>query len=224
VITKVLNVGKSYGSGSSRTEALRGVSLDINEGDFIALLGPSGSGKTTLLSIIGCLIQPTSGEVYFNKQRVGDISEQRLADLRSREIGFVFQFTDLLPNLTVLENVLVPILFNDGDIAGKRSIAVDLLKRLGLEHCIDSRTRTISGGERQRVAIARAVINRPRLLLADEPTGDLDEDTSKRIVSLFNECNNEGMTIVLVTHSKAFAKSAKNIYEMEYGRIARILK
>lgn len=224
MITKVINVSKAYGYGASRIEALRGVSFDINEGDYIALVGPSGSGKTTLLSIIGCLIHPTSGEVYFDKQRVSDISSQALARLRNAHIGFVFQFTDLLGNLTVLENVLVPVLFKGGDMNEKGRQAEQLLERLGLKYCLNARPRTLSGGERQRVAIARSLINQPRLLLADEPTGDLDDVTSRAIIDLFQEYNKLGTTIILVTHHKHLMEAAKNIYEMGEGRILRILK
>lgn len=224
MITKILNVTKSYGSGNARSEALRGVSLDINAGDYIALVGPSGSGKTTLLSIIGCLIHPSTGEVYFDKRKVRDISDIELSVLRGREIGFVFQFTDLLSNLTVLENVLVPILFYDGLMHEKRKYAIQLLEKLGLGYCLNARVQALSGGERQRVAIARSLINRPRLLLADEPTGDLDEETSRRIIALFAAVNASGTTIVFVTHNKNFAKAATNVYEMGEGRIQRILK
>lgn len=224
MITKIINVTKTYGSGQGRTDALKGVSLDINEGDFIAILGPSGSGKTTLLSIIGCLIHPSDGEVYFNRQKVSDIGDRELSVLRSREIGFVFQFTDLLGNLTVLENVLMPALFHDGDIRSRERLAREMLKQLGLGYCTNSRITTLSGGERQRVAIARSLINRPRLLLADEPTGDLDEETSKLIIKLFRDCNAAGTTIVFVTHNRLLAKAAANIYEMGDGRIQRMLK
>jgi putative ABC transport system ATP-binding protein len=224
MIAKMIKVTKSYGSGNARTEALKGVSLDINEGDYIAIVGPSGSGKTTLLAILGCLIQPSGGEVYFDKRRVRDISDIELSSLRAQEIGFVFQYTDLLINLTVLENVLVPVLFRDGLINEKKEYAAHLLERLGLGYCLNARVRALSGGERQRVAIARSLINRPRLLLADEPTGDLDDVTSERIMSLFAAVNVTGTTIVFVTHNKAFAKLASNIYEMGDGRIQRILK
>jgi len=224
MIAKIINVTKVYGSGNARTEALKGVSLDVNAGDYIAIVGASGSGKTTLLSIIGCLIQPSEGEVYFDKRRVRDISDLELSKLRGCEIGFVFQFTDLLGNLTVLENVLVPILFYDGMINEKKEYAKQLLEKLGLEYCINARVRALSGGERQRVAIARSLINRPRILLADEPTGDLDDTTSERIMSLFASVNASGTTIVFVTHNKAFAKFAHNVYEMGNGRIQRILK
>jgi putative ABC transport system ATP-binding protein len=224
VFTKVINVTKTYGFGSTRVKALNGISLDINEGDYIALLGPSGSGKTTLLSIIGCLIHPSSGEVYYDKHKVRDLSEKELSELRSRDIGFVFQFTDLLPNLTVLENVMTPMLFQSADRKETEKKACELLKRLGLGHCLDARPRTISGGERQRVAIARALINKPRMLLADEPTGDLDDETSKKIIELFSEHNKAGTTIILVTHNREFAHAAGNVYEMREGRIQRILK
>jgi putative ABC transport system ATP-binding protein len=224
MIAKIINVCKVYGSGEARTEALKGVSLDINEGDYIAIVGPSGSGKTTLLSILGCLIQPSDGEVYFGKRRVREISDIELSRIRGLDIGFVFQFTDLLWNLTVLENVLVPVLFHDGRITEKEAFAEQLLEKLGLSYCINARVRGLSGGERQRVAIARSLINRPRILLADEPTGDLDEETSKSIIALFDVMNAAGTTIVFVTHNKMFAKCAHNIYEMGNGRIQRILK
>lgn len=224
MVTKVINVAKHYGSGKNAVQAVQGISLDINAGDYIALLGPSGSGKTTLLSIIGCLIQPSSGEVYYNRKKVSDIPEREMADLRSREIGFVFQFTDLLKNLTVLENVLVPVLFQDGDPRDYAEYALELLDQLGLGGLSERRIYGLSGGERQRVAIARALINSPKLLLADEPTGDLDDNTAKLISALFDRCNRNGTTIVFVTHNKQLAKSAANIYEMGEGRIQRIIK
>ncbi len=224
MITTVINVHKTYGSRESRVTALNGVSLDINDGDYISIIGPSGSGKTTLLSLIGCLIHPSKGDVYYNKNRVSDISEEELCILRGQEIGFVFQFTDLLSNLNVLENVLVPVIFNDGQISLKKQYAKELLERLGLGYCMYAKTNFLSGGERQRVAIARAMINRPRLILADEPTGDLDAKTSELIIKLFNEFNSEGVTIILITHNRNFADNAKNIYQMGEGRIQKILK
>ena len=155
---------------------------------------------------------------------MSDIGDSELSRLRSREIGFVFQFTDLLANLTVTENVLMPVLFHDGEMAAKEKLAREMLKKLGLGYCMDSRIKMLSGGERQRVAIARSLINRPRLLLADEPTGDLDDETSKLIIALFKEWNAAGTTILFVTHNKNFAKAATNVYEMGDGRIQRILK
>ncbi len=224
MLTKVINITKSFGIGRSKVDVLNGVSLDINESDYIAITGPSGCGKTTLLSIVGCLLKPTNGEVYYNKNKISDFSSSALTKLRSNEMGFVFQYTDLLPRLNVLENVLMPILFHDGLVSSKEQYAIHLLERLGLQDLIYSNVKNLSGGERQRIAIARSLINRPRILFADEPTGELDEKSAQLISRLFNEINVAGTTILLVTHNKAFADSAKNIYEMGQGRIQRLLK
>lgn len=224
MLTKVINVTKSFGIGRSRVDVLNGVSLDINESDYIAITGPSGCGKTTLLSIIGCLLKPTKGEVYYNKNKISDFSSSALTKLRSSEMGFVFQYTDMLPRLNVLENVLMPILFHDGLVSSKEQYAKNLLERLGLKDLIYSNVKNLSGGERQRIAIARSLINRPRILFADEPTGELDEKSAHLISRLFSEINAAGTTILLVTHNKVFADSAKNIYEMGKGRIQRLLK
>jgi len=224
LLTKVINVTKSFGIGRSRVDVLNGVSLDINESDYIAITGPSGCGKTTLLSIIGCLLKPTEGEVYYNRNKISDFSSSALTKLRSSEMGFVFQYTDMLPRLNVLENVLMPILFHDGLVSSKEQYAINLLERLGLQDLIYSKVKNLSGGERQRIAIARALINRPRILFADEPTGELDEKSAHLISRLFSEINAAGTTILLVTHNKVFADSAKNIYEMGKGRIQRLLK
>ncbi len=226
MISKITNVAKEYISKSGKTvSAIDGVSFDINEGDFIAIVGPSGSGKTTLLSTIGCLIQPTRGDVYFNKKKVTQISDKDQCSLRGEHIGFIFQFTYLVSHLNVLENVLVPLMLVGEEVNDeKKEYAVDLLTRLEMQDKLDYFPKELSGGEIQRTAIARSLIKKPRLLLADEPTGDLDYHTSQRIFSFFHELNKkQGTTIVVVTHNPEFAKYADDIYRIEKGKVTELV-
>lgn len=224
MISKILNVKKDYSTKKGIIHALKGISFDINSNDFISIVGPSGSGKTTLLSIIGCLIHPTSGDVYFNDKKVTLISDKEQCKLRSEYIGFIFQFTYLVSHLTVFENVLVPYLLTGRKITNEqKDLALDILSRLDMQDKVDFYPRELSGGEIQRTAIARSLINKPKLLLADEPTGDLDYKTSVKIFNYFHDLNKQGMAIVVVTHNQELAKYANDIYEIENGVVKQVL-
>ena len=224
MISKITNVGKEYLTKRGAVKALDKISFDINNGDFIAIVGPSGSGKTTLLSIIGCLIHPTSGDVYFNRKKVSKISDKELCHLRSEKIGFIFQFTYLVSHLTVLENVLVPLRVTGNTVTKEdRKRAMVILKRLEMDKKHDFFPKELSGGEIQRAAIARSLINNPSILLADEPTGDLDYNTSLRIFDYFRELNEKhGLTIAVVTHSLDLAKCARDVYEISEGKVKEL--
>ncbi len=227
MISKITNVAKQYISKNGRSVyAINGVSFDINEGDFIAIVGPSGSGKTTLLSTIGCLIEPSKGDVYFDNKKVTQISDKEQCKLRGEHIGFIFQFTYLVSHLTVLENVLVPLMLVGESVDdSKTEYAVDLLTRLDMQDKLDYFPRELSGGEIQRTAIARSLIKNPKLLLADEPTGDLDYQTSQKIFNFFHELNQKkGITIVVVTHNPEFAKYANDIYRIEKGKVTELVE
>jgi ABC-type lipoprotein export system ATPase subunit len=224
MISKVNNVGKEYLTKRGAVTALDKISFDINKGDFVAIVGPSGSGKTTLLSVIGCLIHPTSGDVYFNNKKVSEISDKELCHLRSEKIGFIFQFTYLVSHLTVLENVLVPLRVTGNTVTKEdRKRAMEILKRLDMDKKHDFFPKELSGGEIQRTAIARSLINKPSILLADEPTGDLDYKTSVKIFDYFKELNKiEGLTIVVVTHNLDLAKCAHDVYEIIDGKVKEL--
>ena len=220
MISKITNVSKEYKTKRGIIHALNGVSFDINDKDFISIVGPSGSGKTTLLSIIGCLIHPSSGEVYFDNNRITQATDIDLCKLRGEHIGFIFQFTYLISHLNVLENVLLPFYVLGRMVTDElKKDAIRLLSMLEMDDRLDFFPRELSGGEIQKTAIARSLIHRPKLILADEPTGDLDYKISLKIFNFFKEINNQGITIVVVTHSPELAGFAKNIYEMEKGYI-----
>lgn len=222
-VLRLKEVGKSYAVASGeRLSILRGVELELAGGESIAVIGPSGSGKSTLLNIIGTLDRPTSGEVWLNGREVTGLNDLELADIRNREIGFVFQAHHLLPQCTVLENVLVPTLASkdkeNRDEAPRR--ARDLLERVGLGARLDHRPGQLSGGERQRVAVVRALINRPKLLLADEPTGALDHASAQNLAELLNTLNREeNVTQIVVTHSLDLAAKMGRIFELVSGTL-----
>jgi putative ABC transport system ATP-binding protein len=210
---------RSYPMGASTVHALKAVSLDIQEGEHVAVVGPSGSGKSTLLHIVGCLEQPTSGSYWFSGRDVSGLDEKDLSELRGYQIGFVFQFFHLLPRLTALGNVEVPMLFAGMDRDERRAIAERALTAVGLEHRLDHRPDQLSGGERQRVAIARAVVMGPKLVLADEPTGNLDRSSAAEVMELLEAMNREGLTLIVVTHDTAVAERAKRVIRMEDGEL-----
>jgi len=213
---------KIFHMGEIDVHTLRGVSLTIEKGDFLAIMGPSGSGKSTLMNILGCLDPPTEGEYYLDGVPVTPMGRQKLADIRNRKIGFVFQNYNLLPRTTALENVALPLLYDrSGRIDDHKKAAIKALKRVSLAHRISHHPSQLSGGQKQRVAIARALVNEPSILLADEPTGNLDSVTTVEIISLFQELNSQGITIVLVTHEHDIALSAKRIVELKDGMIVR---
>jgi len=218
----VRDLKKTYAVGEVEVEALRGVSLEIEDGEFVAVIGPSGSGKSTLMHILGCLDRPTSGRYLLGEKDVSEISPDERASLRSRQIGFVFQSFNLLPRTPAVENVELPLLYNGGKLSRsqRRSRALEMLASLGLSDRALHHPNQLSGGQQQRVAIARALINSPGLLLADEPTGNLDSQTSREIMELFRRLNQErGLTLVIITHERNIAECASRIVELRDGTV-----
>ena len=205
--------------GDTTVHALDEVDLQIGEGDFVAVMGPSGSGKSTLMNILGFLDTPDAGQYRFLDREVAALDDTELSRIRNEKIGFVFQSFHLLPRMTALENVLLPLRYSNADAATSRERGLRLLERLGLEDRIDHRPNQLSGGQRQRVAIARSLINAPPLLLADEPTGNLDSRTSEEIMQLFGELNRDGQTILMVTHEEEVAAHARRLIRMRDGKI-----
>jgi putative ABC transport system ATP-binding protein len=212
-------IRKSYSTGRVEVEALRGIDLDIGGNDYVAIVGPSGSGKSTLMNIIGCLDTPTSGEYVLSGEKVGGLDRNRLAEIRNRHIGFVFQNFNLLPYATALENVELPLLFGGVGTRERRERAEEMLRRVDLADRMDHKPTELSGGQMQRVAIARALVNRPAIVLADEPTGNLDSASGQGIVGLFRELHAGGQTIVMITHDQAVARLASRIVQIRDGEI-----
>jgi putative ABC transport system ATP-binding protein len=222
---EAINLTKVYLRGSEEISAVNNVSLRINKGDFISIIGPSGSGKTTLINLLGCLDNPTSGELFLGGQPIFNntrrLSENELTKIRRETFGYIFQNFYLIPTLTVLENVMLPLTFYRK--TGSENHGIELLKLLGMEHRKSHLPDQISGGEMQRVAIARAMVNRPEILLADEPTGNLDTKRSAEIVQVLQEISQlEGLTIVMVTHNQELARQADRLFEMKDGLIDEI--
>lgn len=216
-------VRKTYAGGEAPVEAVRGVSLALEAGDFVALMGPSGCGKSTLLHLCGAMERPTAGRLRIESTELGKLNDDQLTRLRRERIGFVFQFFNLLPTLTVMENVTLPMLLAGGDVNEAELRAKQLAERVGLSHRLRHYPQQLSGGEMQRAAIARAVIHRPALLIADEPTGNLDSENGVRVLSLLSELNRElGLTILLATHGVETAAAAKRVVRMRDGRIESI--
>ncbi|HET8523013.1 MAG TPA: ABC transporter ATP-binding protein [Thermomicrobiales bacterium] len=211
---------KSYEMNGVQVEALRGVDLALADGEFVAMMGPSGCGKSTLLHLLGGLDRPTSGEILLAGQRVDRLSEAKWARLRRRQIGFVFQFFNLIPNLTVADNVELPALLAGVPAADARNRRLALLEELGIDAKANISPARLSGGQQQRVALARALINRPAILLADEPTGNLDSDSAKEVLRLFRRAHEQGQTILLVTHDARVASVADRVLTMRDGRIS----
>ena len=212
------SISKTFRAGSSEVRAVEDAHLAVKAGEFILILGRSGSGKSTLLGMLAGLIRPTSGTVRFEGIDIGSLPDDKISELRARRIGFVFQFSGLLPTVTVLENVMLPTLFSP-DRLDVRSRALSLLDKVGLSDRASAYPRTLSSGEMKRVAIARALINRPALLIADEPTGDLDVDTEYEIMEIFSKLNREGMTMVMVTHNPDLIPYATRTFGMDHGRL-----
>ena len=213
----VENLSKTYDSGTLSVSALREVSFQIEKGEFIAIMGPSGSGKSTLMNLLGCLDLPTTGNYHLEEVDIGSLKPNQLAEIRNQRIGFVFQSFNLLPRATALENTELPLLY--GRVANSTEMAMQALERVGLKHRAKHKPTELSGGEKQRVAIARALVNKPAIILADEPTGNLDSETGEEIMSLFHELNDEAVTLILVTHETEIAQQAKRIIKMKDGRI-----
>jgi putative ABC transport system ATP-binding protein len=221
-VIRVERLTKVYRMGRNEVRALRGIDLVVEPGEMIAVMGASGSGKSTLMSILGCLDAPTGGSYFLDGTRVDGLTKNELADLRNHKLGFVFQGFNLLARTTALENVELPLLYDrSGRKRDTRAAAIEALLRVGLGDRIDHHPSELSGGQQQRVAIARAIVTQPTLLLADEPTGNLDSRTSVEVMALFQELNDQGITVVLVTHEHDVAQYAKRIVEVRDGRILR---
>jgi len=213
---------KTYTTGSTEVHALKGIDLSVKSGEFIAIMGTSGSGKSTLMNLLGCLDTPTSGSYLIDGVRVDGMDRNALAALRNEKIGFVFQGFNLLPRTSALENVELPMLYDrSGKKRDTQALATAALQRVGLGERLDHQPSELSGGQQQRVAIARALVTEPAIILADEPTGNLDTQTSMEVMALFQELNEQGITIVLVTHEPDIAVYAKRIVEVRDGRIRR---
>lgn len=213
------NVSRIYTIGESTVKALDDISLSIDEGSFTAITGPSGSGKSTLMALIGCLDIPTSGKIFIAGEDTSGMSDEELADLRNRRIGFVFQHFSLLPKLSAIDNAALPLLYAGIPLRKRRERAVEMLERVGLGDRMQHRPSELSGGQKQRVAIARALINDPAIILADEPTGALDSVTGHEVMDLFHRLNGEGRTVVFVTHDNSLASECSRMVRIRDGRI-----
>tara|TARA_A100001035_G_scaffold10935_1_gene7663 strand:- start:176 stop:862 length:687 start_codon:yes stop_codon:yes gene_type:complete len=218
-IIKTENLVRHFTVGSQTVEALRGVSLDIDKGEFVAIMGPSGSGKSTLMNIIGCLDSPTSGTYYLNNKNVSTLDDDALALIRNHEIGFVFQNFHLLARNTALDNVMLPLKYAGIDKSEQEEIAMEVIKSVDLESRADHQPSELSGGQQQRVAIARALVNKPSILFADEPTGNLDSKTGDDVMNLFINLHKQGQTIILITHEIEVANQAQRIISIKDGKI-----
>lgn len=218
-VIRLDNIMKSYYLGRQELKVLKGISLDINRNEYVALMGPSGSGKSTLMNILGCLDSPTGGHYILNNKDVSKMTDDDLADIRNKEIGFVFQQFNLLPRLTAAENVALPLIYNGSPKKERTERALEMLDRVGLADRSHHKPNEMSGGQNQRVAIARALVNNPSIILADEPTGNLDSKTSIEIMNIFGKIQSEGNTVVLVTHEEDIAQYSHRIIRLKDGVI-----
>ena len=220
LVIQIRDLTRVYEMGAETVHALRGVTLAIRRNEYVAIMGPSGSGKSTLMNLIGCLDTPTSGEYWLNGQEVSRMQDDALARVRNREIGFVFQTFNLLPRASALQNVELPLVYGGVSARERRRRATEALDRVGLGDRMDHRPNELSGGQRQRVAIARALVNRPAILLADEPTGNLDSATSEEIMRVFEALHRQGQTVIMVTHEADIAAHAARIVVLRDGKVA----
>jgi len=222
VVIELKNVWKIYDLGAVKVEAVKGATLQIKKGEFVSIMGPSGSGKSTLMNMVGCLDTPTKGEIFLEGKNIAHLEESDLAQIRGKIIGFVFQQFNLIPTLTALENVTLPMLFQNVEQNERHKIAKDLLMDVGLGDRITFKPTQLSGGQQQRVAIARALANDPDVILADEPTGNLDSVTGKDVMLLLDELNKKGKTIIVITHDPTIAKKAKRVIYLKDGKVGGI--
>jgi putative ABC transport system ATP-binding protein len=218
-LIEIRGLTRHYDMGGETIHALRGVSLSIGRNEYVAIMGPSGSGKSTMMNMLGCLDTPSGGEYWLNGQEVSGLTDDALARVRNKEIGFVFQTFNLLPRATALHNVELPLVYSGVSSRDRRDRAVAALTRVGLANRMDHRPNELSGGQRQRVAIARALVNQPSILLADEPTGNLDSTTSEEIMRVFAELHSQGQTVVMVTHEPDIAAHAERVVVLRDGRV-----
>ncbi len=219
IVIQVNNLVRNFRLGKQLIEVLKSISFSIHKNEYVALMGPSGSGKSTLMNLLGCLDTPTSGSYVLNHQEVGLLSDDELAEIRNKEIGFVFQTFNLLPRSTALDNVSLPLIYAGLKPEERQERALEVLKQVGLEDRVDHKPNELSGGQRQRVAVARAMVNHPSIILADEPTGNLDSKTSYEIMALFDAIHKAGNTIILVTHEEDIAQHAHRIIRLKDGEI-----
>jgi putative ABC transport system ATP-binding protein len=218
-LIKITNIKRNFSLGNETVYVLKGIDLEINKGEYVALMGPSGSGKSTLMNLLGCLDTPTSGSYILNGKDVSKMKDDELAEIRNKEIGFVFQTFNLLPRTTALDNVALPMIYAGYSKSDRVARATDVLKQVNLADRMDHQPNQLSGGQRQRVAIARALVNKPSIILADEPTGNLDSKTSVEIMKLFGDIHANGNTVILVTHEEEIAAYANRIIRLRDGLI-----
>jgi putative ABC transport system ATP-binding protein len=218
-VIRIRELSREYRMGEERILALQGVTLDVRRNEYVAIMGPSGSGKSTMMNVLGCLDTPTGGEYWLNGQEVSRLTDDELARVRNREIGFVFQTFNLLPRATALHNVELPLVYAGARARERRERAVAALERVGLANRLEHRPNELSGGQRQRVAIARALVNEPSILLADEPTGNLDSATSEEIMRVFGDLHADGQTVIMVTHEPDIAAHAERVVVLRDGRV-----
>jgi putative ABC transport system ATP-binding protein len=213
------NIYKIYGSGNTEVRALSDVTLEIQKGEYCAVMGASGSGKSTLMNIVGCLDRPSHGRYYLDRLDISQVPEAELAQIRNRKIGFVFQQFHLLPHFSAMENVMLPMVYAGASKEKREQRAQEVLQRVGLGNRIQNKPSQLSGGQQQRVAIARAIVNKPDILLADEPTGALDSQTTEEIINLFGELNESGITVIMVTHEADVARHSKRVVWFQDGKV-----
>jgi len=218
-LIKITNIKRDFELGNEIVYVLKGIDLEINKGEYVALMGPSGSGKSTLMNLLGCLDTPTSGTYILNGKDVSQMHDDELAEIRNKEIGFVFQTFNLLPRTTALDNVALPMIYAGYSKSERRARASKVLAQVGLDDRMDHQPNQLSGGQRQRVAIARALVNKPSIILADEPTGNLDSKTSEEIMKLLEEIHKNGNTIIVVTHEEEIASYAKRVIRLRDGMV-----